>query len=113
MDGKLVRLRGYEVADLDAATRWINDEEVTRFLGSGMLSYPVSSIAERKFIEQFGLSESSTEKTFAIETLADQRLIGALGLHGIDWINRHSGLGIMIGEKSYWAAVTAPMPCWC
>ena len=61
MDGKLVRLRGYEMSDLDAVTKWINDEEVTQFLGIGMLSYPVSSIAERKFVEQFGLSESATE----------------------------------------------------
>ena len=102
MDGKLVRLRGYEMSDLDAVTKWINDEEVTQFLGSGMLSYPVSSIAERKFIEKFGLSESANEKTFAIETLADRRFIGALGLHGIDWINRHSALGIMIGDKQHW-----------
>ena len=90
------------MSDLDAVTKWINDEEVTQFLGSGMLSYPVSSIAERKFIEKFGLSESANEKTFAIETLADRRFIGALGLHGIDWINRHSALGIMIGDKQYW-----------
>lgn len=102
MDGKLVRLRGYEMSDLDAVIKWINDEEVTQFLGSGMLSYPVSSIAEREFIEKFGRSESPTEKTFAIETLADGRFIGALGLHGIDWINRHSALGIVIGDKQYW-----------
>jgi RimJ/RimL family protein N-acetyltransferase len=102
MEGKLVRLRGYEMSDLDTVTKWLNDEEVTQFLGSGLLSYPVSSIAERRFIERFGLSESSTEKTFAIETLADGRLIGSLGLHGIDWINRHSALGIIIGDKQYW-----------
>ncbi|MGO9603822.1 MAG: GNAT family N-acetyltransferase [Candidatus Binataceae bacterium] len=102
MDGKLVRLRGYELSDLDSAMKWINDEEVTQFLGGGMLSYPVSSIAERKFIEKFGLSESPNDKSFVIETIADRRNIGALGLHGIDWINGHSGLGIMIGDKTCW-----------
>lgn len=65
MDGKLVPLRGYEMSDLDTVTRWITDQEVTQFRGSGILSYPVSSTAVRKFIEQFGLSESSNEKTFA------------------------------------------------
>ena len=102
MDGKLVRLRGYELSDLDTVMKWINDEEVTQFLGGGMLSYPVSSIAERKFVERFGMSESANEKTFAIETLTENRFIGALSLNGIDWINRHSGLGIMIGDKQYW-----------
>lgn len=102
MEGKLVRLRGYEFSDLDTVMKWINDEEVTQFLGGGMLTYPVSSIAERKSVEKFGLSESETDKTFAIETLADRRFIGAMGLHAIDWINRHSSLGIMIGDKQYW-----------
>ena len=102
MEGKLVRLRGIERTDLDSIMKWINDEEVTQFLGGGMLSYPVSSIAESNYIEKFGRSESPTEKTFAIETLAGSRLIGALGLHAIDWINRHSGLGIMIGDKQHW-----------
>ena len=94
MEGKLVRLRGYELSDLDTVMKWINDEEVTQFLGGKMTTYPISSIAERKFIETVGLSESSTEKTFVIETLADKRFIGALSFNGIDWMNRHSGVGI-------------------
>ena len=102
MDGKLVRLRGYEMSDLDTVMKWINDEEVTQFLGGGMLSYPVSSIAERNYIEKFGRSESATEKTFAIETLTDSRFIGAIDLHAINWIDRHSELGIMIGDKQCW-----------
>lgn len=103
MEGKLVRLRGYELSDLDTVMKWINDEEVTQFLGGKMTTYPISSIAERKFIETVGLSESSTEKTFVIETLADKRFIGALSFNGIDWMNRHSGVGIMIGDKQYWS----------
>src|SRR5208282_1431293 len=102
MEGKLVRLRGYELSDLDSVMKWINDEDVTQYLGGGMLSYPVSSIAERKFIESFALSASSNEKTFVIETIADSRNIGALSFHGIDWINRCSGVGIMIGDKTCW-----------
>ena len=52
MDGKLVRLRAYEKSDLDAVMKWITDEEVTDFLGSGMLTYPLSSIAEEKLSRQ-------------------------------------------------------------
>ena len=51
MDGKLVRLRACEKADLDAVMKWINDEEVTDLLGGEMLAYPVSSLVEEKFIE--------------------------------------------------------------
>jgi RimJ/RimL family protein N-acetyltransferase len=101
MDGKLVRLRAYEKSDLDAVMKWINDEEVTDLLGGGMLTYPVSSIAEAKFIEA-SASPSDKQKNFAIETLAERRYIGAISFNVIDWRNRCAGLGIVIGDKSLW-----------
>jgi RimJ/RimL family protein N-acetyltransferase len=101
MEGKLVRLRAYEKSDLDAVMKWINDEEVTDLLGGEMLAYPVSSIAEAKFIEESGVS-SDRQKNFAIETLAERRYIGAISFNVIDWRNRCAGLGIVIGDKSLW-----------
>jgi RimJ/RimL family protein N-acetyltransferase len=102
MEGKLVRLRAYEKSDLDAAMKWINDEEVTDLLGGDMLVYPVSSIAEEKFIEAFGAAADDKHKTFVIETLAEPRNIGAISFNSINWRNRVAGLGIMIGDKSLW-----------
>src|SRR6202021_51710 len=84
MDGKLVRLRAYEKSDLDAVMKWVNDEEVTDLLGGEMLAYPVSSIAEAKFIEA-SASSSEKQKNFAIETLADSRYIGRISFNVIDW----------------------------
>ena len=75
MEGKLVRLRAYEKSDLDSVMKWVNDEEVTDLLGGEMLVYPVSSIAEEKFIEA-AAGTSDKQKSFAIETLADRRYIG-------------------------------------
>ncbi|HEV2169455.1 MAG TPA: GNAT family protein [Candidatus Binatus sp.] len=101
MEGKLVRLRAYERSDLDSIMKWINDEEVTDFLAGGMLTYPVSSITEEKFIEAAAHS-SDTEKSFAIETLADRKYLGGVSFHAINWLNRSAGLGITIGDKSFW-----------
>ena len=101
MDGKLVRLRAYEKSDLDAVMKWVNDEEVTDLLGGEMLAYPVSSITEAKFIEAAAAS-SDKQKSFAIETLAERRYIGAISFNVIDWRNRCAGLGIVIGDKSLW-----------
>ncbi len=101
MEGKLVRLRAYEKSDLDAVMKWVNDEEVTDLLGGEMLAYPLSSIAEAKFIEAAGNS-SDRQKNFAIETLAERRYIGAISFNVIDWRNRCAGLGIVIGDKSIW-----------
>jgi RimJ/RimL family protein N-acetyltransferase len=101
MDGKLVRLRAYEKSDLDSIMKWINDEEVTDFLAGGMLTYPVSSITEEKFIEMAAKS-SDTDKSFAIETLAEGKYLGGTAFHAINWLNRSAGLGITIGDKSCW-----------
>src|SRR5260370_42642165 len=99
MEGKLVRLRGYERSDLDAVMKWINDEEVTDFLGS-RLTYPVSSIAEENFIEA-AVKSSDTEKTFVIETIAYGKYIGAITFHAIIWLILSSDLGFVIVDKTY------------
>ena len=101
MEGKLVRLRAYEKSDLDSIMKWVNDEEVTDLLGGEMLVYPVSSIAEERFIEA-AAGTSDKQKSFAIETLAERRYIGGISFNVIDWLNRSAGLGIVIGDKSLW-----------
>jgi RimJ/RimL family protein N-acetyltransferase len=101
MEGKLVRLRAYEKSDLDAVMKWVNDEEITDLLGGEMLAYPVSSIAEAKFIEGAAVS-SDKQKTFVIETLTEPRYVGSISFNVIDWRNRSAGLGIVIGDKSLW-----------
>ena len=101
MEGKLVRLRAFEKSDLDSIMKWINDEEVTDFLAGGMLTYPVSSIAEATFIEAAAKS-SDTDKSFVIETLAERKYLGGVAFHAINWLNRSAGLGITIGDKSFW-----------
>jgi RimJ/RimL family protein N-acetyltransferase len=101
MEGKLVRLRAYEKFDLDAVMKWKNDEEVTYWLGGEALLYPVSSIAEERFIEA-AASPTDRQKNFVIETLADRRYIGGIWFNGIDWRSRHAAIGIVIGDKSLW-----------
>jgi RimJ/RimL family protein N-acetyltransferase len=94
-----IRLRAFEIDDLDTVIRWVNDEEVTKNL-SDVLIYPVSRADELKWLESVSLA-NPREKVFAVETL-DGRLIGSIGLHNISWIERKAELGIMIGEKACW-----------
>ena len=101
MEGKLVRLRAYEKSDLDAVMKWVNDEEVTDLLGGDVLAYPVSSLAEDRFID-VAANPSDRQKNFAIETLVKPRYIGGISFNVIDWRSRHAGVGISIGEKSLW-----------
>src|SRR5437588_10850332 len=100
MQGTLVRLRRYERSDLDELMRYVNDEEVTRNLGS-ILTLPVSRLAEEGFLESVSRG-SQNDHEFAIETLAGEYL-GGCGLHSIDWIDRNAEAGIVIWKKEYWA----------
>ena len=104
MEGKLVRIRAYEKSDLDAVMAWVNDEEVTRNLGGGPISFPMSRAQEEKFLDlAAGSGADPTNKHFAIETLADRKYIGGIDVRGINWMYRHAEIGIAIGDKNYWS----------
>ena len=104
MEGKLVRIRAYERSDLDAVMAWVNDEEVTRQLGAGPLTFPVSRVQEEQFLEAAVRSGADpTNKVFAIETLAERKYIGGIDLRGINWLDRHAEIGIVIGDKANWS----------
>jgi RimJ/RimL family protein N-acetyltransferase len=60
---------------------------------------PMSQAEEERWFER--RLEDHDGIIFGIETL-DAKLIGNLGLEGIDWKNRHAVFGIVIGEKEYW-----------
>jgi len=97
MQGKLVRLRGYEKADADALYRWFSDEGVTRWLGPP--NHP-SRAQQEKFIE-LAQAAGDDAKYFAIETL-DGKLVGDTGIRKIDWQSRKAEFFITIGEKQCW-----------
>jgi RimJ/RimL family protein N-acetyltransferase len=96
LEGKLVRLRAPERGDLPVFVRWINDPEVTEFL---QFEPPMSIEDEEIWFQHM---VQSKDRTFAIET-KDGRLIGNIGLMGLDLRNRKTEVGIMIGEKDMWS----------
>lgn len=100
LNGRLVRLRAIEPTDIDRVYEWINDREVARFL---MARYPMSRSDEEKWIEESsGNNGFGRDVRLAIETL-DGVHIGTIGLHALRPEDRCAELGIMIGDKSYWA----------
>ena len=94
--GKTSILRALETADTEACHQWMNDPEVTHWLG---MRYPLSLQQERQWIE----AEHNPQKEvhFAATTF-DGRLIGSCGLINIDPVSRNAELGISIGEKDCW-----------
>lgn len=97
--GEKIRLRPIEREDLPNYVRWFGDPEVRRHLS---VYLPFSLAQEEQWFA--GLAErinSGRDVLLAIET-ADGVHIGNIGLHAIDWKDRSTELGIVIGEKSYW-----------
>lgn len=99
MEGKLVRLRGYEISDADALVRWMSDEEVTNWIGP--TEYPVTRAAQERMIRE-SAEPDARSKSFGIETL-DGTLIGDCGIRTINWKNRSAELFITIGDKRFWS----------
>jgi RimJ/RimL family protein N-acetyltransferase len=103
MEGKLVRLRGFEKSDLDSVMRFINDEELKRFLGvTEALRYPLSRLQEENWIEQI-TSASGPERIFAIETLDRREFLGHAGLEHLDWVDRRTNLSLFIYNRDNWS----------
>ncbi len=96
LQGKLVRLRAVERADLPAFVKWFNDPEVTQFL---LRSPPMGMEEEERWFEHLRDRE---EKVFSIETL-EGKLIGNIGIIHTDYNDRKADIGIAIGEKDYWS----------
>lgn len=96
LEGKLIRLRAREESDLDNFYTWINDWEVVKYLGA---RYAVSRAYEREWLKQG--DPRSSDARFVIETLADRRAIGWVGLHGGPPENRTASLGIAIGDHDF------------
>ena len=98
--GKLVRLRALDPAmAAEPIARWELDSEYNRLGDSG----PVFPPPAKRVREQLEAPERrGNEFTFAIHTLADDRLIGVIGLEVTQWIHGDAYVGIGIGERDDW-----------
>jgi RimJ/RimL family protein N-acetyltransferase len=101
LTGKLIRLRAIEMDDLDRYLAWINDGEVVRYLATAA-PHPVSRAQEEEWIRTAVTHTRPPEITYAIETIDGDRHIGSVSLHRVGGPARHSELGIMVGDKTYW-----------
>ncbi len=98
LEGTLVRLRALEPTDLGRAYTWINDREVTRYLAA---RYPLSRADEERWLNERPTNSFGGVR-LAIES-KDGAHIGNIDLHQPNAEDRKAGLGIMIGDKAYWA----------
>jgi len=103
LQGERIRLRAAEREDIPIFLKWINDEEITENLE---LLYPMSRTEEEQWYDKM-LTRPDAEHIMVIEVQQTSKgetniPIGTCKFFNIDWRNRSSELGIMIGEKAFW-----------
>ncbi|TND05922.1 MAG: acetyltransferase [Bacteroidetes bacterium] len=77
---------------------WLNDPEVTRGIETGL--FPTTPAALEAYLE--AVSKSKSDLMFAIIDKANGKHIGNCKLANINWVNRNSQFGIIIGDKPSW-----------
>lgn len=95
LKGEKVVLRPPRTTQLEEYIGWFGDPEVTRFLG---MRTPPSLQQEEEWMKRN--AEERNSVVWAIEYAG--KLVGAIGIHDIDWVNRHAVTGIVIGSKDHW-----------
>ena len=78
--------------DLEQYTRWMNDIEVTRYLGQAARCYSLES--ERKALEKL-VSEGYN---FAVVLKEEERLIGNASIFDVNHLHQRAEIGLFIGE---------------
>lgn len=95
-EGKLVRLAAPREDDVQVLARWSHDAEYLRAVDTD-LARPIST---EEAARSFPGSDANTV-AFRIRTLEDDRLIGFVSIHSIEWNNRAALLAIGIGQREY------------
>ena len=103
LTGKFVRLSAFDPEEMSKAlAHWNLNSEYFRLLNSSArpMASPKSMV---KRLEEDVAEMSLATYPFSIRTLAEDKLIGELGLDVVDWVGRDAFVGLGIGETEYWS----------
>lgn len=93
--GERIYLSPRSTEDAELFAEWLNDFETTDYIGR---SHQLMTLeAEKEYLEK----HNNLEATFSIIDMKKNKLIGVVGIEGIDYIKRKGTLGIFIGDKNY------------
>lgn len=98
--GQLVRLAAPNAeTDAEPWAGWSRDSEFARLMDSES-AVPMSPKQAKEEMEKAGPNPNFFP--FVIRTLADDRLVGFVGLFGLQWTHGDAWVGIGIGDRADW-----------
>ncbi len=96
--GKLVRLAAPVPEDAARFAEWNNDSEYLRQMDTDYAR--PRNLQDHQELAQ-AMRSGSDGVLFHIHTLADDRMIGFVAVHGIEWNNQAGKISIGIGDPEY------------
>lgn len=98
LEGRLVNLRAIRDADAPAFRRWLNDQEIARYMGD---RYPMAAEAAAARSQAANMSSFDNVR-LAIETKHGEH-VGGVNLFDSSPECRSAQIGVMVGERAYWS----------
>jgi RimJ/RimL family protein N-acetyltransferase len=99
--GELVRLAAIDpVADAETFAAWFDDPVSTRLAGFRPV-WPMNRASAQERLEEW-VKASPGAINFAARTIADDRLVGGIGLMDINGADGHAQLGLSIYKQDDW-----------
>ncbi|MUG95688.1 GNAT family N-acetyltransferase [Scytonema sp. UIC 10036] len=97
--GQLVRLAAPKPDDNVHFAKWSENDEYLRFADND----PARPITPEDWTQfEASILNSPNSFHFRLRTLADDTLIGGVGLFQVQWTHGVGSLGIAIGDSTYW-----------
>ncbi|WP_055108629.1 GNAT family N-acetyltransferase [Paenibacillus ihumii] len=98
--GNRIILREYQKNDLKYMRNWVNDSEIVKNL-SDIFLYPHTENATEQFLNSMLEDRNDNHKGFVIAHKETEEYIGQIDLFNINWKNRTTELGIVIGTADH------------
>lgn len=100
IEDKHVRLRSFELSDVQEIMKHWNNMELRNLVGNADRG-PASVNDEEEWVkETWRQRREKAGFTFAIETVSDHKLIGGTSLFNLSWTNRSAVFGISIYDPT-------------
>jgi RimJ/RimL family protein N-acetyltransferase len=102
LKGKLVRLSAVDPEEFSKTfASWRRDSELMRLMDSNATRLS-SQKDSQKSLEKELEEQQLNQHWFTIRSLADDKLIGDIGLYVVNWSGRDAFVGLGIGDRDFW-----------